>query len=70
MEIAAALKMGLSTVGRVRTRFVKKGLESALNERARPGQKRKLSGKQEAHHTPKHGSWLNPVLSLPKGWRR
>lgn len=49
LEIAAALKIGLSTVGRVRTRFVKEGLESALNERARPGQKRKLNGKQEAH---------------------
>ena len=49
MEIAVALKIGLSTVGRVRTRYVREGLQSALNERARPGQKRKLSGKQEAH---------------------
>lgn len=49
LEIAGALKIGLSTVGRVRTRFVKEGMESALNERARPGQKRKLNGKQEAH---------------------
>ena len=38
LKIAAALKIGSSTVGRVRTRFVKEGLESALNERARPGQ--------------------------------
>ena len=38
-----------STVGRVRTRFVKEGLDSALNERPRPGQKRKLDGRQEAH---------------------
>ncbi len=49
MEIAVALKIGLSRVGRVRTRYVKEGLQSALNERAGPGQKRKLSGKQEAH---------------------
>ena len=49
LEIAVALKIGLSTVGRVRTRFVKEGLKSALNERSRPGQKRKLNGKQEAH---------------------
>lgn len=49
MEIAVALKIGLSTVGRVRTRYVKEGLKSALSERARPGQKRKLTGKQEAH---------------------
>ena len=39
----------LSTVGRIRTRYVNEGLKSALSERARPGQKRKLSGKQEAH---------------------
>ena len=49
MEIAVALKIELSTVGRVRRRYVKEGLQSALNERARPGQKRKLNGKQEAH---------------------
>ena len=49
MEIAVALKIGLSTVGRVRTRYVKEGLKSALSERARPGQRRKLNGKQEAH---------------------
>ena len=24
----------------------------------------------EFHYTPKHGSWLSPVLSLSKGWRR
>ena len=41
METTGALKIGLSTVGCVCTRFVKEGLESALNERARPGQKRK-----------------------------
>ena len=33
----------------MRTRFVKEGLDCAINERARPGQKRKLDGKQEAH---------------------
>ena len=49
MEIAVALRIGPSTVGRVRTRYVKEGLKSALSERARPGQKRKLNGKQEAH---------------------
>ena len=29
-----------------------------------------IARKLEFHHTPKHGSWLNPALSLPKGWRR
>ena len=48
-DIASGLLISASTVGRVRTRFVKEGLDSALNERPRPGQKRKLSGKQEAH---------------------
>ncbi len=48
-EIASGLLISTSTVGRVRTRFVQEGLESALIERARPGQKRKLDGKQEAH---------------------
>jgi transposase len=47
--IAAALDVGPATVGRTRKRFVEGGLERALKERPRPGQRRKLSGKQEAH---------------------
>ena len=31
---------------------------------------RRIARKLEFHYTPKHGSWLNPVLSLPKGWRK
>ena len=31
---------------------------------------RRIARRLEFHPTPKHGSWLNPVLSLPKGWRR
>ena len=31
---------------------------------------RSIARRLEFHHTPKHGSWLNPVLSLSKGWRR
>ena len=48
-DIARGLLISASTVGRVRTRYVKEGLDSAFNERARPGQKRKLDGRQEAH---------------------
>ena len=48
-EVASGLLVSTSTVGRIRRRFVEEGVESALNERARPGQKRKLDGKQEAH---------------------
>ena len=47
-QIVAALNTGIATVERTRRRFVEEGLE-CLNERARPGQWRKLSGKQEAH---------------------
>ena len=28
---------------------------------------RRIVKRLEFHHTPKHASWLNPVLSLPKG---
>jgi transposase len=48
-EIAQSVYVGTSTVGRVRKRFVEEGLESALIERPRPGQRRKLTGNQEAH---------------------
>ncbi len=48
-KIAEALSIGMSTIARLRKRFVTEGLESALSERPRPGRIRKLSGKQEAH---------------------
>ncbi len=47
-QIVAALNTGIATVERTRQRFVEAGL-GCLNERPRPGQRRKLSGKQEAH---------------------
>ena len=31
---------------------------------------RRIAKRLEFHHTLKHASWLNPVLSLPKGWQR
>ena len=49
LQIAQALLVGAATVSRVRRRFVEEGLDRALNERPRPGQRRKLDGKQEAH---------------------
>lgn len=48
-DIAAALDTAHSTVERIRQRFVEGGLEGALNEAARPGQKRRLDGRAEAH---------------------
>ena len=44
--IAAALEVATATVGRIRKRLVEEGLEHALREQPRPGQRRKLSGKQ------------------------
>lgn len=48
-EVARALDIGTATASRTRKRFVEEGLESALKERPRPGQRPKLDGKQEAH---------------------
>jgi transposase len=47
-EIAAALNTSSSTVEQVRQRFVEGGLDKALNERPRPGQKSKLAGEASA----------------------
>lgn len=47
-SIAATVSVGESTVYRTKRRFVEMGLEAALNEQARPGAQRKLSGKEEA----------------------
>ena len=47
-EIAAALHVGTATVGRTRQRFVAENL-GALDEHARPGAQRQLTGTQEAH---------------------
>ena len=48
-EIAETLHIGLSTVERIRKRFVEGGLPAALNERPRAGGKPMLNGKQEAY---------------------
>ena len=48
-EIADVLLVNAATVARARKRFVEEGLEAAINDRPRPGQERKLDGKQEAH---------------------
>ncbi len=47
-QVAKALMVGPATVGRVRQRFVEGGLERALDDLPRPGQRRKLDGRQEA----------------------
>jgi transposase len=47
-QIMAAIHGSRPTVERIRKRFVEGGLERALNEDPRPGQKRKLDGRGEA----------------------
>jgi len=44
-QIMAALNVSRPCVERIRKRFVVDGLERALNEDPRPGQKRKLDGR-------------------------
>lgn len=46
--IGAALGVSRPCIERVRQRFVEGGLPRALNDNPRPGQRRKLTGKQEA----------------------
>ena len=48
-QIVQAVDVSLSTVNRVRQRFVEEGLEQALKERPRPGQRPKLNGRHQAH---------------------
>jgi transposase len=47
--IIQALNTSRSTVERTRKRFVEGGLDKALNEDPRPGQRIKLAGNAEAH---------------------
>lgn len=47
--IAASVRVHPNTVGRIRHRFAEEGLEKALNERPRPGNPRRLDGRQEAY---------------------
>jgi transposase len=47
-QIMAAIDVSRPCVERIRKRFVEGGLERALNEDPRPGQRRKLDGRGEA----------------------
>jgi len=50
-EIVSALHTSLSTVQRVRERFVREGLTASLEEKPRPGQTPKLDADDEAFLT-------------------
>jgi transposase len=47
-EISVALQCSATTVGNIRRRFVREGLEAALHDKPRPGAKPKLTGDVEA----------------------
>src|SRR5271157_3539494 len=47
-EISRSVGVGGSTVYRAKRRFVEGNLERALSEERRPGEERKLTGKEEA----------------------
>ena len=48
-EIVAAVNTSRPTVERIRKRYVEGGLSRALNEDPRPGARKKLDGRAEAH---------------------
>ena len=48
-DIAAKVRVGTTTIARVRQRFVEEGLEATLSERPRPGKARLLNGRQEVY---------------------
>lgn len=48
-QIMAALNVSRPCVERIRKRYVTGGLEKAIHDDPRPGQKRKLDGRGEAH---------------------
>jgi transposase len=48
-DIIAALNTSRSTVERARKRYVEGGLDKALNDDPRPGARKKLDGRAEAH---------------------
>ena len=60
-RVAEAVMVGPSTVSRVRQRSVEGGLDRALNDRPRPGKRRKLDGSK------KPTWWPWPVARPPKG---
>lgn len=61
--IAAALHSSVSTIERIRKRFVEQGVAGALTESPRPGGQRRLSGDAEAY-------LVALACSTPPGGRR
>lgn len=69
--IARTIGTGPATIHRIKRRFVLEGLDAALHEAARPGGKRKLSGKEVAlliatacsAHPPGRNRWTLELLA-------
>ena len=57
-ELAGVLLINPATVARTRKRYVEEGLETAINDKPRPGRERKLDGRQEAHPVSSTGQAL------------
>ena len=68
-EIADVRLVNAATVARARKRYVEEGLAAAINDRPRPGQERKLDGKQEAHPVSSTGQALIAIAcrAAPEG---
>lgn len=50
-EVAERVDISVSTIQRIRRRFVEEGLESAISEKPRPGRSRTFTGQQRAQIT-------------------
>ena len=72
-EIADVLLVNAATVARARKRYVEEGLEAAINDRPRPGQERKLDGKQEAYliaiRVPRRARRAHALDAPVAGWQ-
>ncbi len=70
-DVAFSLLCSISTVRNVRRRFLTEGLQSALYDKPRPGQERKVTGEVEAKLTmlacsqppPGHARWTLRLLA-------
>ncbi|MGH9943181.1 MAG: IS630 family transposase, partial [Pyrinomonadaceae bacterium] len=65
-QIGAALNTGIATVERTRQRFVKEGL-GCLNERTRPGQRRKLSNSRRLYAGARWAGSLDVAIARRQG---
>jgi Homeodomain-like domain/DDE superfamily endonuclease len=58
-KISKALGISISTIERVRERFVEFGIDASLYKAFEPSEARRILNRLDFCYTPKHGSWLN-----------